>query len=127
MEHTILVVDDQAEVRQLLMVSLAGKDREMHEASNGDDGWRIAQYLRPSVVVLDVMMPGSLDGYQVCHRIKMDPTLKSKTKVILLTARGQSVDFERGKEALCDAYLTKPFSPIELLETVERCMPKLAW
>ena len=127
MEVQILVVDDQPEVCALLIATLDGKDRVLHEANNGDDAWRIAQYLRPSVVVLDVMMPGSLDGYQVCHRIKTDPTLKSKTKVILLTARGQSADFESGKEALCDAYLTKPFSPIELLEIVERSLPKLAW
>jgi len=66
------------------------------------------------------MMPGALDGYQVCEQIKADPILGSMTKVILLTARGQKTDIERGHEAGCDAYLVKPFSPIELLDTVDR-------
>ena len=74
--------------------------------------------MRPDLVLVDVMMPGSLDGYQVCQKIKMDPET-AKTIVILLTARGQQSDFEMGRRAGADAYLTKPFSPLELLDTVE--------
>ena len=72
------------------------------------------------LAVFDVMMPGGLDGYQVCEKIKADPILRDATKVILLTARGQRTDLERGQTAGCDAYLVKPFSPIDLLDTVDR-------
>jgi CheY-like chemotaxis protein len=115
-----LIVDDQPDIRKLLMMTMESEDFELHEADNGEDAWRIAQNLRPSIVLLDVMMPGALDGYQVCEKIKADPTLQQVTKVILLTARGQRTDIERGQAVGCDAYLVKPFSPIELLDTVDR-------
>jgi len=74
--------------------------------------------LRPDLVLLDVMMPGSLDGYQVCQKIRQEPGL-CNIPVILLTARGQQADFEMGRQAGADAYLTKPFSPLELIDTVD--------
>jgi CheY-like chemotaxis protein len=74
-------------------------------------------------MLLDVMMPGGLDGYQVCEEIKLDPDLRN-TMVILLTARGQRTDIERGQAVGCDAYLVKPFSPIELLDTVDRLVTR---
>lgn len=115
-----LIVDDQPDIRKLILMTMEAEDFELHEADNGEDAWRLAQSLRPAVVLLDVMMPGSLDGYQVCEKIKNDSTLQSMTKVILLTARGQRTDIERGQAVGCDAYLVKPFSPIELLDTVDR-------
>jgi CheY-like chemotaxis protein len=123
MERHLLIVDDQEDIRHLIMATLGAENHVLHETDNGDDAWRIAQYLRPSLVVLDVMMPGSLDGYQVCERIKADHALKGATKVILLTGRARKDDVERGTQVGCDAYLTKPFSPIELLEVVERFLP----
>jgi CheY-like chemotaxis protein len=83
----------------------------------------MARNLRPAVMLLDVMMPGGLDGYQVCEEIKLDPDLRN-TMVILLTARGQRTDIERGQAVGCDAYLVKPFSPIELLDTVDRLVTR---
>lgn len=75
--------------------------------------------LRPNIVLLDVMMPGQLDGIQVCERIRADPEI-AHIPVVLLTARGQQSDLEAGRRAGCDAYLTKPFSPLQLIETVEQ-------
>jgi CheY-like chemotaxis protein len=115
-----LIVDDQPDIRKLILMTMESEDFELHEADNGEDAWTVAQKLRPAVVLLDVMMPGSLDGYQVCEKIKKDPTLQGITKVILLTARGQRTDVERGQASGCDAYLVKPFSPLELLDTVDR-------
>jgi DNA-binding response OmpR family regulator len=120
MSLKVLVVDDQPDIRKLLMMTMESEDFELHEADNGEDAWRTAQTLRPALVLLDVMMPGALDGYQVCEKIKNDATLQQMTKVILLTARGQRTDIERGQSVGCDAYLVKPFSPIELLDTVDR-------
>ncbi|WP_210546492.1 response regulator transcription factor [Rhodoferax sp. PAMC 29310] len=115
-----LIVDDQPDIRKLILMTMECEDYELHEAENGDEAWRLAQSLRPAIILLDVMMPGAIDGYQVCEKIKGDPYLKANTKVILLTARGQRTDLDRGKSAGCDAYLVKPFSPIELLDTVDR-------
>jgi len=69
--------------------------------------------------VLDVMMPGQLDGYQVCEKVRADPEI-STIPIVLLTARGQQADVEMGERVGCSAYLTKPFSPLQLIETVER-------
>jgi DNA-binding response OmpR family regulator len=74
--------------------------------------------MKPHLMLLDVMMPGLLDGYQVCQRIKQDPALKH-IKVIMLTARGQASDLDMGENAGADAYLVKPFSPLELIDRVE--------
>lgn len=120
MKRNALIVDDQPDIRKLILMTMESEDFELHETDNGVDALRIAQNLRPDVILLDVMMPGGLDGYQVCEKIKADTVLRSTTKVILLTARGQRTDIERGQAVGCDAYLVKPFSPIELLDTVDR-------
>jgi CheY-like chemotaxis protein len=119
-----LIVDDQADIRKLILMTMESEDFNLHEADNGEDAWRLAQNLRPAVVLLDVMMPGGLDGYQVCEKIKKDPLLQTLTKVILLTARGQKTDIEQGQAVGCDAYLVKPFSPLELLDTVDRLVAR---
>jgi len=120
MSRKALIVEDQPDIRKLIVMTLEFEDLELHEADNGDDGWRLAQGLRPQIMLLDVMMPGELDGYQVCRKVKADPVLARTTKVVLLTARGQQADLEQGQKAGCDAYLTKPFSPLELLDTIDR-------
>lgn len=114
----ILVVEDQADIRTLIRMTLELGDSEIHEADNGEAGWHMIRALRSDLVLLDVMMPGSLDGYQVCQKVKQEPSLRH-TPVILLTARGQRSDFEMGRQAGADAYLTKPFSPLELIDTVD--------
>ena len=115
----ILIVEDQIDIRTLITMTLEFGDFELHEAEDGASGLSLAQRLRPDIVLLDVMMPGELDGFQVCTQIKRDPVLKAM-KVILLTARGQQSDLQAGKEAGCDAYLIKPFSPLQLIDTIER-------
>lgn len=68
MKRSALIVDDQVDIRSLLLVTMESEDFDLHEADNGEDAWRIAQNLRPAIVLLDVMMPGALDGYQVCQK-----------------------------------------------------------
>lgn len=115
----ILIVEDQRDIRTLVKMTLEFDDFEIHEAGDGAAGLKMVHSVRPDVVLLDVMMPGELDGYQVCQRIKDDPSLVA-TKVILLTARSQTHDRAMGKQARADEYMLKPFSPLELIETVER-------
>ena len=115
----ILIVEDQADIRKLIRMTLEFESYEIHEASDGAFGLRMAQAIKPDLMLLDVMMPGELDGLQVCQRIKSDPAFKS-IKIVLLTARGQQKDREAGEQAGADEYLIKPFSPLQLIETLER-------
>ena len=115
----VLIVEDQADIRKLIRMTLEFEDYEIHEAADGSFGLSMARDKRPDFVLLDVMMPGELDGLQVCQHLKSDPALRH-VKVVLLTARGQSRDREAGQRAGADQYLVKPFSPLQLIETIER-------
>jgi len=118
MTHRILIVEDQPDICKLIRMTLEFGDFEIHEANDGESGLNMARAIKPTVMLLDVMMPGLLDGYQVCSRIKQDPELK-KIQVVMLTARGQATDLAAGEAAGADAYLVKPFSPLELIDRVE--------
>ena len=115
----VLIVEDQHDVREVIRVSLELEDFEIHEAADGPSGLQLAARLKPDLMLLDVMMPGGLDGLQVCQRIKSDPLLR-RTKVVMLTARDQDADRKAATQAGADHYLAKPFSPIELLSVVNR-------
>ncbi len=118
MAHRILIVEDQSDICKLIRMTLEFGDFEIHEANDGETGLNMARAIKPSIMLLDVMMPGLLDGYQVCTRIKQDPALRS-IQVVMLTARGQASDLAAGEAAGADAYLVKPFSPLELIDRVE--------
>ena len=118
----VLIVEDQADIRKLIRMTLEFEPYEIHEAANGTDGLQLATEVLPDLILLDVMMPGDLDGLQVCARVRALPALQT-TRVVLLTARGQTQDRDAGQEAGADEYLIKPFSPLQLIETIERLMP----
>lgn len=115
----VLIVEDQPDIRKLIRMTLEFEAYEIHEADDGASGLRMASALQPDLVLLDVMMPGELDGLQVCQRIKSDAMLAG-VRVVLLTARGQTRDREAGQRAGADEYLVKPFSPLQLIDTIER-------
>lgn len=115
----VLIVEDQAEIRELIRMTLEMEDFDIHEAENGRCGLDKAQQLSPHLVLLDVMMPGGLDGFAVCEQLRADARLK-RTRIVMLTARAQAEDRARGKAVGADAYLIKPFSPRELLTVVNR-------
>ena len=118
----LLIVEDQADIRKLIRMTLEFEDYDIHEAVNGVEGLRKAIEITPDLILLDVMMPGELDGLAVCARVRTDPALQ-QTKVVLLSARSQLQDFEAGTRAGADAYLAKPFSPLQLIESIERLLP----
>ena len=117
MTHRILIVEDHADIRRLIHMTLEFENYEIHEAANADEGLESIRQFRPQLVLLDVMMPGSMDGLDLCRLVKSDPAL-GMPWVVLLTARGQSQDIEAGMKAGADAYLLKPFSPLKLIETI---------
>jgi two-component system, OmpR family, phosphate regulon response regulator PhoB len=113
----ILIVDDQADLRKLIRLTLQPAHFQVFEAITGHEALEQAQAILPDLVLLDVMMPGDLNGFGVCRALKAQPQF-AQTKVILLTARGQEADLELGRVAGADDYLVKPFSPTQLLNLV---------
>ena len=119
MKTIVLVVEDQADIRKLVRMTLAISDVEVYEANTGEMGVKMTNSLRPHIVLMDVMMPGEINGYQACRQIKDDPNL-SGTAVVMLTARSQQSDLLAGEAAGADAFLVKPFSPLQLLGEFQR-------
>jgi DNA-binding response OmpR family regulator len=101
-------------------VNLELEGYDVKRASNGDEALKFVRTFKPDVVLLDVMMP-KLDGREVCRRIKADPAT-ADVPVIFLSARAQDMDVNSGLELGASAYITKPFDPVELLETVSRVL-----
>jgi CheY-like chemotaxis protein len=115
----ILIVDDQEEIRRLIRMSVQLEDYEVFEADTGDTGLAKALEIKPDLVVLDVMMPGALDGLHVCRAIKAGPT---PTRVLLLTALGGRSRMAAAQKAGADAYLLKPFSPLQLIDVINQLL-----
>ena len=115
----ILIVDDQPENRELIRMTLEMGDFDIHEEADGASGLRTALQLQPDLVLLDVMMPGALDGWAVCRQIRADARLK-RTRVVMLTAKDQPADRQTGLQAGADDYLFKPFSPRQLLQVINK-------
>jgi DNA-binding response OmpR family regulator len=114
----VLVVDDDEVIRQLITVNLELEGFDVHTAFDGQDCLDKIKEVEPDVVTLDVMMP-RLDGWETAARIRRDTEL-AKVRIILLSARAQEADIERGDTIGVDAYLTKPFDPDDLVEAVRR-------
>lgn len=112
----ILIVDDHADIRRLLSITL-GKQFEILEAENGAAALEVVRRHHPAVVLLDVMMPGAMDGLQVLETIKSNPTT-ADIVVAMVTARGQLADSEEAKRRGADAYFIKPFSPLQVVNWV---------
>jgi len=117
----ILIVDDRLEVRELVEVTLRVKEYRILQASNGDDAVALAKAERPDLILMDIMMPNGMDGLEATRMIKNDPDLKNST-IIMLTAKGQQTDREKGFEAGADDYFVKPFSPLDLIIKVEEVL-----
>jgi CheY-like chemotaxis protein len=117
---TVLIADDEPSLRLLVSATIASEDYEVIEAMDGDEAWRLIRRHHPNVVLLDVQMPGQT-GLELTRSIRQDPDL-AHTCVILLTSKAQQSDITAGLEAGADRYLTKPFSPLELLRVVEQAV-----
>jgi DNA-binding response OmpR family regulator len=117
MNKKILIVDDEVHIRALLEQALEDLEDEGVEiflAQEGEEGLRVAREEKPDLMFLDIMMPKK-NGYEVCKEIKGDAELKD-IYIIMLTAKGQTADRERGEEVKANEYITKPFNPDEILQ-----------
>jgi len=117
----ILIVDDRLEVRELVEVTLRVKDYRILQASSGEEALEMVQSEKPDLILMDIMMPGGMDGLEATRTLKNDPSTKDCT-IIILTAKGQKTDREKGLEAGADDYFVKPFSPLDLIKKVEEVL-----
>ena len=115
--RTVLIADDEPSVRMLVQATIETDGYNVIEAADGNEAWNLIREHRPSLVLLDVRMPGRT-GLEILHAIKSEPSLVD-TKVILLTASAQESDINAGLVAGADFYLTKPFSPRDMLSKVD--------
>ena len=117
MNKRVLIVDDQPELRRLVKLTMELDGFEVFEAENGQRGIEMIRVVKPSVILMDAMMPGRLDGFQACEKVKSS---NPEIIVVMLTARAQESDRKLADQVGADAYITKPFSPIMLLEMIGR-------
>jgi DNA-binding response OmpR family regulator len=117
------MVEDRPEIRKLVTMALRTLPYEVIEADSGEAGLKKVVELRPDLVLLDVMMPGHLDGLSVCRAIKGNPELAA-IPVVMVSALTQASDLKLAREAGADDYLTKPFSLLGLMATIDRLIGK---
>ena len=117
----ILIVDDRLEVRELVEVTLRSDDYQVLQAESGEKAIKIARAEKPDLIIMDIMMPGGMDGLEATRILKNDPETKGST-IIMLTAKGQEADRKKGFEAGVNDYFVKPFSPLELIKKVEEVL-----
>jgi two-component system phosphate regulon response regulator PhoB len=113
----ILVIEDEADIQQILDYNLREKGHKVFLAGNGEDGLRIAREKKPDLVLLDLMLP-DVPGTEVCRQLKSDPTLRG-LQVVMITAKCEEIDRVVGFELGADDYVVKPFSVRELLLRIQ--------
>lgn len=123
MEQKILIVDDEAHIRMLLEQTLEELEDEgvnFYSAQNGEEALEIIRQEKPQLVFLDVMMP-KLNGMEVCRQVKKE-LLLNEVFIVLLTAKGQELDRQKGQEVGADLYMTKPFDPESILNKAKEVL-----
>jgi two-component system cell cycle response regulator DivK len=121
MTKRILVVEDQEDNRQILRDLLGNAGYELTEAENGLEALSAVAAQRPDLILMDIQLP-VMDGYEATRRIKADPATK-EIPVIVVTSYALSGDEGKARAAGCDAYVTKPYSPRQLLAKVREFLP----
>ncbi|MTV26039.1 response regulator transcription factor [Nitriliruptoraceae bacterium ZYF776] len=116
----VLAVDDDPIILRLLQLNLEMEGHEVATAPDGRAGLEAIRAQRPDLVLLDVMMP-HMDGFQVCEAVRADEDAEvAATPIVMLSAKAQEADISRGLDAGANAYVTKPFDPMALVELVAR-------
>jgi two-component system, OmpR family, alkaline phosphatase synthesis response regulator PhoP len=123
MEQKILIVDDEAHIRMLIgqtLEELEDEGVEFLTAENGEIALEMIQKEKPELVFLDVMMP-KMNGMEVCRRVKKELGMND-VFIVLLTAKGQETDRQKGQDVGADIYMTKPFDPEVLLQKAKEVL-----
>ena len=121
MSTRILVVEDDPTNRRILRDLLTSAGYELTEAVTGEDGVALAETCRPDLILTDIQLPG-FDGYEATRRIKENPA-RRRIPIIAVTSYALNGDEEKALEAGCEAYVSKPFSPRQVLAKIRECLP----
>lgn len=113
----ILVVDDHLPLRELIEVALCGEGRQILHAESGEEALVVARNEIPHLVLLDIMMPGGMDGFEVARLLRSDEATRH-CRILAVTARTQQLDRYQAQSIGVDGYLTKPFTLSQLRSTV---------
>ncbi len=116
MSESIVVIDDEEDIRELIQYNLSKEGFVVSCAVSGEEGVELVERVNPDLLILDLMLPG-IDGLEVCRRLKSDPKLKS-IPIVMVSARGEEPDVVSGLELGADDYVSKPFSPKVLVARV---------
>ncbi len=119
-QKRILIADDNENIREALTYLLEDEGYSLSMAKDGAETLAKVREVHPDILFLDIMMP-EINGYDVCRTIKNDPELRN-IYVIMLTAKGQAAEQERGRAAGADEYIVKPFSPMEILAKIKNIL-----
>ena len=120
MPKKILVVDDEAQLVDMIKMRLEASDYEVITAFDGQDALEKAKKDKPDLIILDLMLP-KIDGYKVCGLLKKDARY-AKIPILMFTARAQEEDKKLGEEVGADTYITKPFEPQALLTKIQELL-----
>jgi two-component system, OmpR family, alkaline phosphatase synthesis response regulator PhoP len=123
--QTILVVDDEPQIVELVQDYLKQASFRVLTARDGQTALSIARHEQPDLIVLDLMLPGNIDGLDVCRKLRQDPVL-GNVPIIMLTARSEEIDRLVGLELGADDYITKPFSPREVIARVRAVLRRVS-
>jgi len=124
MSKRILIVEDQDDLRGVLRDLLSGSGYAVVEAADGQDGLTKAKSEPPDLILMDIQMP-VLDGYEATRQIKAVPSL-ARTPIIAVSSFAMKGDEEKARAAGCDHYVTKPYSPLQLLRTIRSILGEQA-
>jgi two-component system phosphate regulon response regulator PhoB len=114
----ILIVEDEPDILDVITLTLEMGSYELLKATDGTKALTLAVEENPELIILDVMLPGELDGIDVCKRLRSTEVTKN-SHIMILSARGMEKDVQAGIEAGCDEYIVKPFSPLELIQRIK--------
>lgn len=117
----VLIADDELRLRKVVALHLKKSGFDVREAGNGQQAIDLAKADKPDVIVLDIMMPEKT-GLEACKELRQDPAF-NKTPIILLTAKAEADDKQVGKDAGASEYITKPFSPKDLIDKINQLQP----
>ena len=118
--NRILVVEDEESLLKLESILLSSKGYSVTGVMDGRSALEEVRANRPDLVILDIMLP-EIDGFEVCRQIKEDPETR-QIPVLILTAKKNSQDLARGQQVGCDAYITKPFKSVKVLDKVQELL-----
>ncbi len=113
----VLIVDDEPNLTRSMAFILRKEGYDIETAANGEEAIEKVWKIKPHLILLDIMMPKK-NGYEVCHEIREEIELRD-IYIIMLTAKGQEVDREKGMDMGADEFITKPFSPSQIVERVK--------